>query len=335
MRPLPDQQRLDELWAPTPADLPPGLRPCARTSPPPSTPSPPCAGSTKHRRRLGPGRPRRRAHAADPPGVRRAAETPDPRAPAPDPGRRRRPPRARRGTRPPRAARSPTSSPPSHDPDRRKILHRYLIWHLLRRLRSRNNGRAHHPATGRCASAATAARPSAFLDWLDAHNLTLATLQQADLDRWRSDDPRRLPLRDRQLHPLGTRQQAHRRLPRRPPLGRAGPAARRRAPLGHRPPAAARQHHRHRGPPRRPAPAALRPRRHDDQPAAPSTRSTSPPTTFVCSSAGRPSSCPTPSTTWPALSSPTARATPPSAPPRRPAGCSPGASPAARSAPRD
>ena len=74
-----------------------------------------------------------------------------------------------------------------HDTERRQLLHRYLIWHLVRRLRSRNNGR---PATRqqsllirRLARGAVA-----FLDWLDAHGLTLDSCQQADLDRWLADE---------------------------------------------------------------------------------------------------------------------------------------------------
>lgn len=74
-----------------------------------------------------------------------------------------------------------------HDTQRRRLLHRYLLWHLVRRLRSRNNGR---PATRqqsllirRLARGAVA-----FLDWLDAHNLTLGSCQQADLERWAADE---------------------------------------------------------------------------------------------------------------------------------------------------
>jgi hypothetical protein len=73
-----------------------------------------------------------------------------------------------------------------HDTERRRLLHRYLIWYLVRRLRSRNNGR---PATRqqsllirRLARGAVA-----FLDWLDAHDLALGSCQQADLDRWLAD----------------------------------------------------------------------------------------------------------------------------------------------------
>jgi hypothetical protein len=72
------------------------------------------------------------------------------------------------------------------DPNRRSILHRYLIWNLLRRLRRRNNGRRttrqqalrirlHRRAT------------EAFLNWLDAHHLTLDTFGQPELERWLGD----------------------------------------------------------------------------------------------------------------------------------------------------
>lgn len=73
------------------------------------------------------------------------------------------------------------------DPERRTVLHRYLIWHLVRRVRSRNQGR---PTTdGQSVMIRRLARGAvAFLDWLAAHELTLGTCQQADLDRWHSDE---------------------------------------------------------------------------------------------------------------------------------------------------
>lgn len=73
------------------------------------------------------------------------------------------------------------------DPERRQLLHRYTTWHLLRRLRRRNNG---HPATPQqLTSVRQRTRAAlAFLDWLDTHHLTLATCQQADLDHWLTDD---------------------------------------------------------------------------------------------------------------------------------------------------
>ena len=74
-----------------------------------------------------------------------------------------------------------------HDTERRQLLHRYLIWHLVRRLRSRNNGlpatRQQSRMIRRLARGAVA-----FLDWLDARDLTLGSCQQADLDRWLADE---------------------------------------------------------------------------------------------------------------------------------------------------
>jgi hypothetical protein len=102
------------------------------------------------------------------------------------------------------------------DADRRKILHRYTIWHLLRRLRGRNHGRATSRQQAlRIRNHARGA--GAFLDWLQAHHERLHPGRSRPMARRRRG---RLPLRDRQLHPLGTHQQAHRRSPRLRPLGR-------------------------------------------------------------------------------------------------------------------
>jgi hypothetical protein len=69
------------------------------------------------------------------------------------------------------------------DPERRRLLHRYLIWNLVRRMRSRNDGkpvtRQQSLLTRRLARGAIA-----FLDWLDSRGLTLGTCRQADLDYW-------------------------------------------------------------------------------------------------------------------------------------------------------
>jgi hypothetical protein len=69
------------------------------------------------------------------------------------------------------------------DPDQRQILHRYAIWHLLRRLRQRNNGRAtthqQYAVVHQHVRAAVI-----LLDWLTAQQLSLPTCGQADLDRW-------------------------------------------------------------------------------------------------------------------------------------------------------
>lgn len=75
------------------------------------------------------------------------------------------------------------SEPDTH---RRKLLRRYMIWHLVRRLRSRNNGRpTSRQQSLRVRSHARAA--VALLDWLDTHGLTLDTCRQSDLDRWLTD----------------------------------------------------------------------------------------------------------------------------------------------------
>ncbi|MFI7642319.1 hypothetical protein [Nonomuraea sp. NPDC049400] len=73
------------------------------------------------------------------------------------------------------------------DPDQRRLLHRYAVWHLLRRLRRRNNGRAttneqYSVVVQRVRSAV------ALLDWLAARDLALESCGQADLDLWLSDE---------------------------------------------------------------------------------------------------------------------------------------------------
>ena len=69
------------------------------------------------------------------------------------------------------------------DPEQRQALRRYATWHLLRRLRSRNNGRPvtheQHNVVQQQVRGAVA-----LLDWLDARSLTLGTCGQADLDEW-------------------------------------------------------------------------------------------------------------------------------------------------------
>lgn len=65
----------------------------------------------------------------------------------------------------------------------RQLLHRYALWHVLRRLRQRTR------TTSATAAQAGAARVNiqgavAFLDWLAARQLTLATCSQLHLDQW-------------------------------------------------------------------------------------------------------------------------------------------------------
>ena len=64
-----------------------------------------------------------------------------------------------------------------------QLLHRYAIWHVLRRLRQRNNGQ--HVSYGAHMGARQHVRAAiTLLDWLTSHGLTLATAQQGDLDTW-------------------------------------------------------------------------------------------------------------------------------------------------------
>ena len=73
------------------------------------------------------------------------------------------------------------------NPEQRQVLHRYTVWHLIRRLRQRNNGHATTIQQFNSVRQRTYAA-IAFLDWLTEHQLTLGTCQQSDLDRWLTDD---------------------------------------------------------------------------------------------------------------------------------------------------
>ena len=67
------------------------------------------------------------------------------------------------------------------------VLHRYAVWHLLRRLRSRNNSR--HATHGQAAVVQQHVRAAiALLDWLSARQLTLGTARQGDLEQWLTSD---------------------------------------------------------------------------------------------------------------------------------------------------
>ena len=69
------------------------------------------------------------------------------------------------------------------DPDRRQIVRRYALWHVLRRLRQRNAGR--EATFEQLAFARRQVREAvALLDWLSSERLTLGTFGQGDLDRW-------------------------------------------------------------------------------------------------------------------------------------------------------
>jgi hypothetical protein len=67
-------------------------------------------------------------------------------------------------------------------PEQQKVLHRYITWHLVRRLRQRNNG--HPTTTQQFASVRQRTYGAvAFLSWLAALELTRGSCRQADLDR--------------------------------------------------------------------------------------------------------------------------------------------------------
>lgn len=69
------------------------------------------------------------------------------------------------------------------DAPQRQLLHRYAVWHVIRRLRGRLDG-----AHATCDQAVSAQRnikaAIALLDWLTARDLTLATARQGHLEAW-------------------------------------------------------------------------------------------------------------------------------------------------------
>ncbi len=69
------------------------------------------------------------------------------------------------------------------DPAQRQLLQRYALWHLVPRLRRRNNtGFATYEQLNALRQQVLAA--ISLLDWLAGEDLTLATCRQGDLDRW-------------------------------------------------------------------------------------------------------------------------------------------------------
>jgi hypothetical protein len=69
------------------------------------------------------------------------------------------------------------------DPAQQQLLHRYAVWHLLRRLRHRNGGAdTTHSQLATIRQQLRAA--IVLLDWLTAHDLTLQTAGQGDLEAW-------------------------------------------------------------------------------------------------------------------------------------------------------
>jgi hypothetical protein len=69
------------------------------------------------------------------------------------------------------------------DPGHRRVLRGYAVWHHLRRLRGRLDGRPASPQQVKNVHDQVTAA-ALFLDWLEARGLTLAACDQADLDQW-------------------------------------------------------------------------------------------------------------------------------------------------------
>jgi hypothetical protein len=68
-------------------------------------------------------------------------------------------------------------------PEQRRLLHRYAVWHLLRRLRSRNKGE--HATYSQVVTVKRHINAAiALLDGLAAAGHTLATARQGDLETW-------------------------------------------------------------------------------------------------------------------------------------------------------
>jgi hypothetical protein len=69
------------------------------------------------------------------------------------------------------------------DPDQQQLLHRYAVWHLLRRLRRRVDGATTTHDQAVVVRQHVKAAVS-LLEWLATHNLTLSTARQGDLEAW-------------------------------------------------------------------------------------------------------------------------------------------------------
>ncbi|OLM09175.1 MULTISPECIES: hypothetical protein [unclassified Pseudonocardia] len=73
------------------------------------------------------------------------------------------------------------------DPDEQHLLHRYAVWHLLRRLRRRVG--SGHTSPGQAVTVRRHVRAAiALLTWLAEHDLTLATAGQGDIETWLASD---------------------------------------------------------------------------------------------------------------------------------------------------
>lgn len=70
------------------------------------------------------------------------------------------------------------------DPDDKELLHRYAVWHVLRRLRQRSRCGA-YTTYGQLDTVRQQVRAAiGLLDWLRTRSLTLTTCRQPDLDTW-------------------------------------------------------------------------------------------------------------------------------------------------------
>jgi hypothetical protein len=68
-------------------------------------------------------------------------------------------------------------------PGQRQLLHRYAVWHVIRRLRGRLGGA--HATRGQAVAAQKNIKAAiALLDWLTARDLNLADARQGDLEAW-------------------------------------------------------------------------------------------------------------------------------------------------------
>jgi len=73
------------------------------------------------------------------------------------------------------------------DSDEQQLLHRYAVWHLMRRLRGRLAGADTTHAQAVVVQQHVKAAITVF-NWLNADDLSLATCQQRDLDTWLASD---------------------------------------------------------------------------------------------------------------------------------------------------
>ena len=218
------------------------------------------------------------------------------------------------------------------DPQEKEILHRYAVWHVLRRLRHRIRG-THATCNQADVARRNIAAAVTFLNWLTARDLTLASCPQADLDQWMAGAS--TSQRGPTGHFIRWAKQPEADQPGLPghPVGRAHPRHRHRRTLGTSPAACCTTT------PSSPKTGSLgcsscsTPSSPPPSAALPSVTSSPAAAKYTCGSAGNPSyspnRSPVSSFTW----SPPARATPPPETRAPPHGCCPADAPASRSAP--